>query len=153
MPFQGYKNTTFNPKHQNTLTLPKLPIYILKFVASKCTEMIRVALEGMKFYAFHGFYPEERKVGNEFILDVFVDIPRFDSEEDNIQDTVNYEDIYNICQNHMDKKYKLLETVAFHIGKDIKERYDQISLIKVRIAKIGPQLGGVVDKAVVEYTY
>jgi dihydroneopterin aldolase len=113
--------------------------------------MTTVALEGMKFYAFHGYYPEERKVGNDFILDVYVDIPRFDSLDDNITDTVNYEEIYQICQLHMDKKYKLLETIALNIGEDIKKRYDQIAEVRIKIAKLGPQLGGVVDRAVIEY--
>ena len=114
--------------------------------------MTTVALEGMKFYAYHGYYEEERKIGTEFILDVYVEVPRFDSADDNIKDTVNYENIYKICAHHMLKKqYKLLETIAYHIGEEIKGKYEQIASLKVKISKIGPQLGGVVDKAVIVY--
>ena len=34
--------------------------------------MATIALEGMRFYAYHGYYEEERTLGNEFILDVYV---------------------------------------------------------------------------------
>ncbi len=34
--------------------------------------MPTIALEGMRFYAYHGYYEEERILGNEFILDVYV---------------------------------------------------------------------------------
>ena len=114
--------------------------------------MTTVSLVGMKFYAYHGYYPEERKIGNDFVLDVHVDVPQFEPGEVNIHDTVNYEGIYEICKKHMDKQYKLLESIAMEIGEEIKSRYTHVLKTRVNIAKLGPQLGGVVDKAVIEYT-
>ena len=34
--------------------------------------MATIALEGMRFFAYHGYYEEERILGNDFILDVYV---------------------------------------------------------------------------------
>lgn len=34
--------------------------------------MATIALQGMRFYAKHGYHDEEQILGNEFILDVFV---------------------------------------------------------------------------------
>lgn len=113
--------------------------------------MTRVALEGMEFYAYHGFYSEERIKGNDFVLDVYADIPTFDSLEDDINDTVNYEEIYTICTHHMSIKYKLLETVALKIATDIKSRYKNIFRIKVRLAKLNPPIDGKIQRAVIEY--
>lgn len=113
--------------------------------------MTRVALEGMEFYAYHGYYSEEQIKGNDFVLDVYADIPTFDSQEDDINDTVNYEDIYAICNLHMSEKYKLLETVALKIATDIKAKYKNIFKIKVRLAKLNPPIDGKIQKAVIEY--
>ena len=35
--------------------------------------MAKVGLEGVKFFAYHGFYEEEQQIGGEYILDVFVE--------------------------------------------------------------------------------
>jgi len=113
--------------------------------------MTRIALEGMHFFAYHGYYEEERIVGNQFIIDTFVDVDTFDSTDDDINDTVNYELIYNVVKSHMVKKYKLLETIAFNISAELKSKFPSIKKVKVRVAKIGPQLGGEVDKAVIEF--
>lgn len=113
--------------------------------------MTTIALEGMHFFAYHGYYEEERIVGNQFIIDAYVDVSTFDSTDDDINDTVNYETIYDIVKIHMNKKYKLLETIALNISSDLKAKFPYIDKIKIRVSKIGPQLGGEVDKAVIEF--
>jgi len=114
--------------------------------------MTRVALEKMEFYAYHGYYDEEQIKGNNFVLDVYADIPTFNSQEDNIDDTVNYEYIYKVCEKHMiEKKYKLLETVALQIAKDIKAEYRNIYKVKVRLAKLNPPIPGKIGRAMIEY--
>ena len=34
--------------------------------------MITIAIQGAEFFAFHGFYAEEQKLGTKFIVDVEV---------------------------------------------------------------------------------
>jgi len=113
--------------------------------------MTRIALEGMHFFAYHGYYEEERIVGNQFIVDALVEVDTFDSTDDDINDTVNYEVIYDIVKGHMNKKYKLLETIALNISTDIKTKFANVKTVRVKVSKVGPQLGGEVDRAVVEY--
>jgi len=113
----------------------------------------KVAIQGAEFYAFHGFYEEENKAGNTFIIDAEVTLKSFDSSDDNIFDTVNYEKIYAICKLEMEKTQKLLETVAFNIVSRLKDELENVNGAKVRIEKIGPQMGGKVEKSVVEMEY
>ncbi|MBK8887157.1 MAG: dihydroneopterin aldolase [Saprospiraceae bacterium] len=54
----------------------------------------KVAIKGAEFFAYHGYYSEERKSGNTFIIDAEVTLKSFDSHDDNIFDTVNYEQLY-----------------------------------------------------------
>jgi dihydroneopterin aldolase len=113
--------------------------------------MTRIGLEGMEFYSFHGYYEAERKMGNKYLLDVFVELKTelIDSEE--IQDTVNYEHIYEICKVEMNQPKQLLETVAYSIVDQLKNRFAIIEKVSVRLQKVGVQLGGKVQKSVIEY--
>jgi len=111
-----------------------------------------ISLDGLHFHAFHGYYEEERVMGNPFILHVSVEIgPAVDS--DNISDTVNYEHIYQICKEEMEQTQKLLETVVVHIVDRLKSRFTQILSGTVSLEKVGPQLGGHVEKATVSISF
>lgn len=65
--------------------------------------MTRIGLEGMEFFAFHGYYEAERKMGNTYQLDVFVTLKNELKGTEDIWDTVNYEHIYDICKIDMEK--------------------------------------------------
>lgn len=113
--------------------------------------MTKVCLHGMNFYAFHGFYEYERKAGNHFTLDVEVSLKKeSDYQKEEIDSTVNYEDVYKICKAEMNEQHQLLETVAYNIGENIKNSFKNAKKVFVRISKLNPQLGGDVDKAVIE---
>jgi len=101
-----------------------------------------VALEEMHFYAFHGFYEQERKMGNDFYLTVECQVDTFDSADDEIQDTINYEDLYRVCSRQMDDTQLLLETVAANILDVIRQTWSSVSAAKVILKKATPQLGG-----------
>ncbi len=113
--------------------------------------MATIALEGMHFYAYHGFYEEERVIGNDFVLDVYVDteLGRAAATDDLFQ-TVNYELIYFICKQEMSKPTQLLEAVAQRILKRIREQFVQVKSVRVRLKKKNPPLGGRVNHAYVE---
>lgn len=112
-----------------------------------------VSIKGAEFFAHHGFYEEERLTGNTFIIDAEVELKTFDSDDDNIHDTVNYEKIFQICAAEMNNTQKLLETVVFNIIGRFNSSFSNISGGKVKLEKLGPQLGGKVAKAVVEMEF
>ncbi|MEM1120523.1 MAG: dihydroneopterin aldolase [Bacteroidota bacterium] len=113
--------------------------------------MALIALEGMRFYAYHGFYNEERKIGGYYVVDVHVetDLPRT-AFKDDLYKTVNYETIHFICKAAMKKPTKLIETVAARIIVGIKKQFTKLKSVKVRIKKENPPLGGEVGAAIIE---
>lgn len=113
----------------------------------------KIELKGIHFYAYHGYYEEERKMGNPFIVNVQVYVNTFDDDKDSIDDTVNYEDLYQICEKEMTTTQLLLETVVFNIVENIQKKCPQAKSGKVSIEKIGPQLGGKVEKAIIEMEF
>ena len=115
--------------------------------------MAKIGLQGMKFYAFHGYYEFERRIGNEFEVDVKVDIPIITSPEEKISNTYNYEEIHNIVKKYMGKRYLLLETLAHDIAKEVKASHSDISEVYIKIQKLNPPLGGKTKAAFVEMTF
>lgn len=113
----------------------------------------KVAIKGAEFFAFHGYYNEEQKAGTNFLIDAEVELKSFDSNDDNIGDTVNYEHLYKICSEEMKNTQRLLETVVFNIINKFRNELPNVTSGKVKMEKLGPQLGGKVGKAVVEMSF
>ena len=103
--------------------------------------MATIALEGLRFYAYHGFYEEEQLLGTDFIVDVYVETDFSEAAEgDDLFSTVNYETLFLLCQIEMKKTTKLLETLAQRILDKIDNQFEDLQGIKVRIRKLNPPL-------------
>lgn len=111
-----------------------------------------IALEGMKFLAGHGFYEEEAVLRGEFILDLEVAVDVSGAvEEDDLFKTVNYETLFYLCKQEMEKPAKLLETVAHRIVDRIDEQFEGIIKgMRLKLKKMNPPLDGQVASASVE---
>jgi dihydroneopterin aldolase len=113
-----------------------------------------VALHGAEFFAYHGFYPEERKLGTCFIVDIAVEFDQPGNlDEDNLANTVNYEKLYTLICEIMKVPKKLLETVAQAIIDEVKQQYDFVDSIKLTLKKANPPLGGKVAYSAVSLSY
>jgi len=108
--------------------------------------MITIAIHGADFFAYHGFYPEEQKLGTKFIVDVEVDFtPVNNLKDDKIANTIDYERLYKILALQMKQTRKLIETVARSIADEIKIQYPFVEKVQVSIKKLNPPLEGKVD--------
>ena len=113
----------------------------------------KVALNNIRFFAYHGFYPEEQLVGNVFYIDIETEFEVFPDSDDDISKTVNYERLFEIAGKQMNKTRKLLETVAYCILSDIKNEFLIVSSARVAIRKMNPPLNGEVGRSVVELNF
>lgn len=112
--------------------------------------MVTIALKGMRFHSFHGYYAEEQSVGNTYLLDVTLQTPlELSSLDDELSNTINYESVYQLCKKEMNKPVRLIETVAKSIHDQMMQ-LERVSYCKVSIRKMNPLLGGLVDHALVE---
>ena len=114
--------------------------------------MAEIKLEGMSFFAHHGYYTHEQVRGGNYLVDVSLEI---DIEQaalhDDLQGTVNYEVIYRICSDIMDQPVKLIETVAYRIAHELRKTFPDVAKIQVVIQKLTPELGGTVHSARITY--
>jgi 7,8-dihydroneopterin aldolase/epimerase/oxygenase len=108
----------------------------------------RIALEGLEFHAFHGVYPHERESGNWFEVDITVEAEISSAAlQDDLSETVNYEALYRIVKDEMEKPSKLLETVAHNIMEDVLRDLPAVLHVELKISKINPPIGGKCKKA------
>ena len=112
-----------------------------------------IALEGMHFYAYHGYYEEERKRGNNFSVDLYVHVDlKPGGAEDDLEKTVNYELLYALVEKVMQGNYKLLEHIALRILADVETGFDTIQAARVKVSKLNPPIRGDIKSVSVELT-
>jgi len=109
-----------------------------------------IELRGMIFHAYHGVMEQEKIAGNKYRIDLklFLDLSKA-IESDKLEDTVNYADIYDLSKREMSIPSSLLEHAAGRIVKKIRQKYPQISKVKIRLAKNNPPIEGEIREAAV----
>lgn len=111
----------------------------------------RITLEGLEFHAFHGVYPHERESGNWFEVSISVETDFSKAaQHDELSGTVNYETLYQIVKNEMEKPSKLLETVAENIIQTVMLDLAAVFSVDLVISKTNPPIGGKCKKATVQ---
>jgi 7,8-dihydroneopterin aldolase/epimerase/oxygenase len=111
---------------------------------------MKIGIKDVQFFAFHGYYEEERKFGNNFVLNMEVTVADDSFIFEDLNSTINYADLFLICKIQMDKTKLLIESVATSILSEVKLKWPHILAAKIRIDKLGPQLGGVLSSSFVE---
>ncbi|XP_007028025.2 PREDICTED: dihydroneopterin aldolase 2 [Theobroma cacao] len=112
----------------------------------------KLILRGLKFHGFHGVKPEEKSLGQKFLVDVdaWMDL-RMAGKSDLLSDTVSYTDIYRIVKEVVEgKSQDLLESVAQLIASATLRKHPQISAIRVKVGKPHVAVHGPLDYLGVE---
>ncbi|MFY0654062.1 MAG: dihydroneopterin aldolase [Cyclobacteriaceae bacterium] len=110
--------------------------------------MGEIHLEGLEFFAHHGFHQEEQKLGNRYIVDILLKTDfGVAATEDQLAGTVDYESIYRVVSGVMNQKSKLLEHLAYLINQSILQTFSQVSQVEVKVSKFNPPIGGICAKA------
>lgn len=119
--------------------------------------MGKLGIEGMKFYAYHGHYEAENIIGNYYVVDAYFTMNLNKAgQSDKIADTVNYEEVYQICAETMEFQFELIEKVAKYILDEIllllkrKKKDGEDIAVKVRVRKLNPPMNGPVESSFVE---
>ena len=103
-----------------------------------------IELEGMEFKAYHGCLEQEKVRGNFFTVDFRGELDlTAAAKSDNLDDTLNYADIYDIIADEMSIPSELLENVAGRIVEEIEKRFPQLQSFSIRVSKKKPPVEGV----------
>jgi len=106
-----------------------------------------IEVNGMKFHSFIGHYDEEKQIGNKFNVDLRVgtNISKA-GKSDDLEDALDYVELYDIVKKEMQKKCNLVENISERIKSLIFENFDTVESIYMKISKLSPKIGGMVDE-------
>jgi dihydroneopterin aldolase len=114
----------------------------------------KVGLNGVKFNAAIGYYAEERLFKNNFSVDVCVAFEQSPSTNtEDINQTVNYSLLYDICAQIFKQETLLIETVAQAILNTIKDDFPFVDEITICIKKLNPPLKAQISNSFIELNY
>lgn len=101
----------------------------------------RILLEGMRFFGFHGNNPEEREIGQPFVVDLEVEADLSAAgRSDSLDDTINYAALYRAVKGVMEGPPRnLLEAVAQDIADAVLGGF-AVDAVKVRVRKTQPPI-------------
>ena len=112
----------------------------------------RIVLECMRFYGFHGVNPEERVLGQEYLVDLAVEMDLTQAgASDRLEDTISYAHIYRAVRDVMEGEPRnLLEAAAQSVADRILSDFP-VDSVSIRVKKPHPPIrGSVIENATVE---
>lgn len=102
-----------------------------------------IELNEIHLYAYHGVIEQERSIGAWYTINASFTISDFSClENDSIEGTVSYADIYDTICEEMKKPSQLLENVCYRISDKVYSRFTQVSAISITLSKDTPPMGG-----------
>jgi len=111
---------------------------------------LTIQVEGINVYGTHGVYEQEKKKGQEFRIDLQIElrenILNFDNyKSESFDNSVNYENLVNEVINVSDNNsFDLIETFAYEILNSLR-KYNNISKATVTIHKPNSPLKELVE--------
>lgn len=113
--------------------------------------MAIISIEGMEFYANHGCFAEERRMGTRFLVDLKLTADTTYAEQhDSLEGTVDYSEVYLIVKREMEIPSKLIEHVARRIVDAVIRNFPAVQGANVKVSKLNPPLGGKIEATSVE---
>ena len=96
---------------------------------------MRISLDKLVFSGYHGLYAEEKKLGNTYIVDVIIDFTAKKSIIDNLEQTIDYVQVYALIKKWMEIPTSLLETLVGNMADDILKEQLLAEKVMVKITK------------------
>ena len=111
---------------------------------------MRIELASLVVFGHHGFLEEERRLGQRFLVDVWVDVDETAAGSDRIEDTVDYRRLAALVREvFAGPERLLLEGLAGACADGIVARFPAVGRARVRVRKPDVVLDPPVDYAAV----
>ena len=96
---------------------------------------MRISLDNLVFFGYHGLYAEEKKLGNTYIVDVIIDFTPKQSSIHHLEQTIDYVQVYALIKKWMAIPTPLLETLVGNMADDILKEQLLAAKVMVKIIK------------------
>ena len=96
---------------------------------------MRISLSNLEFFGFHGLYEGEKKIGNQFLVDIQIDFTPTVLIVSELDQTIDYVLVYNKVKEIMAIPTPLLETLVCKIADQILIDHTIADKVFVQITK------------------
>jgi dihydroneopterin aldolase len=110
---------------------------------------VTVELRGLELHGRHGVLEDERREGQRFLVDLWLDVPDEAAASDRIEDAVDYRDVVALVREVSDARdFRLLEALAAAVAEAVLARF-AVERVRVRVRKPDVRLAAPVEFAAV----
>ena len=110
-----------------------------------------IKINEMKLFGYHGLYDVEKENGQDFVINIAVELAYQAESYDSIDSAVDYVEIAKIAKEIFNNdRYNLIETLAVEISNSIMEN-NKIDAATVSIKKVSPPIDLDLESVEVEY--
>ena len=102
-----------------------------------------VKIKGLRVFANHGVYDEEKRNGQEFIVDItlYTDLSR-PGYSDELKDTINYALVCEKASSFLrNNTFDLIEKVAYELSKELLLSFDKLNKVDITLHKPQAPIG------------
>ena len=100
--------------------------------------MLTIQLLNLPFYAHHGMYEEEKKLGGEYEVTVLIRYTEIKMPVLHINETIDYVSVYNLIKKHMQQPRALLETIVTTLAAELFLLFAEAEEASIQIIKKHP---------------
>ena len=113
--------------------------------------MDEIIIKGLKVFANHGVLPEEKRTGQYFYLDMILYSDLMGAcESDDLEDTVNYDEVCNAAVEIMQSRsFDLIERAAQTVCDGILARLPKIGRVDLTVRKPDAPVSAEIEYAAV----
>ena len=117
----------------------------------KLGSIYTIELKGLRFFAGRGLYIQEELVGNEFEVDLVVEMQAA-QQIVSIDQTINYVELFQLIKEEINQNTPLLETTAFNVSEKLRVKFPNIDKITLSIRKLNPPITGFMGSVGITYS-
>ncbi|MBQ8151867.1 MAG: dihydroneopterin aldolase, partial [Firmicutes bacterium] len=114
--------------------------------------MDKIRITGLQVHANHGVFPEERILGQKFIINAVLHLDlKTAAVSGDLEETVNYGQVCQVITDYtQENTFELIETLADNIGKELLERYPLLQAADIEVCKPWAPVGLPLENVSVE---
>ncbi len=113
--------------------------------------MLTIHLDAVKFYAYHGIFAEEKTLGNNYIVDIKIEVIGNNQIIESIFETIDYALVFDMLQKRMQIPTPLLETIATEFCHAVLNKFQLASSIDFSIKKMNPPIENFIGNVGVQF--
>jgi dihydroneopterin aldolase len=94
---------------------------------------MKIELQGLELFGYHGVLEEEKENGQTFWYDVELEVGEWGTT-DRLEDAVDYRLVVDAVREVNEQRFELLEALAATVAETVMERF-AVARVKVRVRK------------------